>query len=314
MRNAKRWMAAILVLVLMFPLVSLGEEKALKISWNGNASLGAGEIAYVIKTHVNETASGELTYTLTDTARNKMVYTESRSGVKAGDELTWPVVYDAEGLSSSKAAKRMRAAFSMDGKKYTYDFFYSYSKENGAVVLTVERAVWYPNNTACSFGPQFREISPSLTDKWYMFTPIDLSRQGRQEFEYAAGNMYIIGKVYVDVQGDLVTVSYENFCADQGGNTATVQEFFTFFSDLSAVNEVEPEQMETEGYEFGRPISIQNDLGGDTNVLLYVRNRVNYRDYVTNGQKLTRFWINHPDRVNLRNAMIRMMDGDWKAY
>lgn len=158
------------------------------------------------------------------------------------------------------------------------------------------------------FGPQFREVRPSLTDKWYMFTPIDLSRSGRQEFDYVAGNVYVIGKVYVDVAGDSVTVTYENQDADKGGNTETLSEYFTFFPNLAAVTQVEPETMEDLGFHFGQPLSIQNDLGGDTNVLLFVRNRVNYCDYVTSSRKLTRFWINHPDRVAVRNAMLAQMD------
>lgn len=303
----RRLAALMLILVLLTPAAAMGEEKGLKISWMGNTSLGEGQSALALKTLINHTQSGEITYTLTDTASKKTVYTEKRTAA-AGDEITWPVVYSAEGLSASKPAKRMRAVFSLDGKNYSYDFFYAYGKENEKVVLKVERAVWYPNNTACSFGPQFREVRPELTDKWYMFTPLDLSLQGRQEFEYAAGNMYIIGKVYVDVQGDLVKVTYENFYEEKGGNTETVEEFLAFFPDLASVTNVDPESMEDQGFSFGKPISIAHDLNGDTRVLLFIRNRVNYRDYATNTHKLVRFWINHPDRVAMRNSMMAIMD------
>ena len=39
-------------------------------------------------------------------------------------------------------------------------------------------------------------------------------------------------------------------------------------------------------------------------MVLLVRNKVTYADYVTNSAKLTRFWINHPDRVMIRNEML----------
>jgi hypothetical protein len=141
-----------------------------------------------------------------------------------------------------------------------------------------------------------------------MFTPVDLTIQGRQEFEYAASNVYIIGKVYVDVSGDSVTVTYENFYADKGGNTDTKEEFFTFFPDLASVTDVNPETMEVESFVFGQPLSIEKDLNGDTNALLFIRNKVTYADYVTDNAKLTRFWINHPDRVAIRNSMLDLMD------
>jgi len=289
-------------------LPAQGAEKPLTVSFSGPVTLTAGQSNHVLKTKISSTESGKITYTLTDNISKMILYSETRSGVKAGESLSWPVAYDETGLSTGHPVKRMKATFEMDGKSYTYNFYFHYSKVNGQGQIAVEKATWYPNNTACSFGPQFREVKPSLTDKWYMFTPVDLTIQGRQEFEYAASNLYIIGKVYVDVNGDQVTVSYENFYDAKGGNTETKDEFFTFFSDLASVKNVEPEAMPDQGFTFGQPISIQEDLSGDTNVLLFVRNKVTYADYVTNSAKLTRFWINHPDRVEVRNEMLTMMD------
>lgn len=166
---------------------------------------------------------------------------------------------------------------------------------------------WYPNNTACAFGPQYRNVKPSLTDKWYMFTPIDLGQQGVQTYELVASNMYVIGEVEVNVEGDSVVVNYRHFYG-KGANTFTKQEFFTVFSDLDAVTSVEPEDMPDNPFKFGEAFSIQNDLQGDTNVLLYVRNLVTYRDYATKEAKLTRFWPNITWRRDLRNQMLGMMD------
>lgn len=301
-------LAMLLAALLCAAIPTLADSKPLSISFTGAVTLSAGESAAVLKTTVHSTQSGTIVYTLTDTANKATVYSNTVYGASAGQEITWTVPYNDAGLSNGKPVKRMKASFTMDEKTYTYNIYYNYAKKDGNAQITVEKATWYPNNTACSFGPQFREVRPSLTDKWYMFTPVDLTRQGRQEFDYVASNLYVIGKVYVDVSGDSVVVSYENYYAEKGGNTETLSEYFTIFPDLQSVTNVEPETMEDLGFRFGQPISIQNDLDGDTNVLLFVRNRVTYSDYVTTGHKLTRFWINHPDRVAARNAMLAMMD------
>ena len=306
----KRWMIWIITAALLLGMAipAQGAEKPLTIYLTGPVTLTQGQSANVLKTAVSQTESGSITYTLTDNLSRKILHSETRTGVQAGDTLSWPVPYDDTALNGSRPVKQLKATFEMDGKTYSYRFYFHYSKANGQGRIDVEKATWYPNNTACSFGPQFREIQPSLTDKWYMFTPIDLSIQGRQQFEYAASNLYIIGKVYVDVNGDQVTVTYENFYADQGGNTETKEEFFTFFPDLASVTEVEPEKMQNPGFAFGQPISIGQHLAGDTNVLLFIRNKVTYSDYVTSHAKLTRFWINHPDRVAIRDEMLARMD------
>lgn len=306
MKALRSFLIMLLLAALMLPMVCIAEEKPLTIVFLGTQELSQGGSGNALKTRVASTESGKIVFTLTDTRTGSAAYTETRYGIAAGQEITWSVPYDKAGLSYSKPVKRMKAAFEMDGKTYTYSLYYRLD-EDGSTVC-VEKATWYPNNTACSFGPQFREIKPGLTDKWYMFTPVNLSSSGRQVFEYVAGSVYVIGQVYVDVNGDTVRVTYENFCADEGGNTETVSEYFTFFSDLASVKDVEPETMDDLGFRFGQEISIENDLNGDTSVLLFVRNRVNFRDYVTNSRKLTRFWINLPERAALRQQMIAIMD------
>lgn len=308
----KKWirmMILVLAAALMLPcLMANGSSSPLTISFTGAVTISQGESAYVLKTTIHSTQSGVVSYILTDTARNTVVASDTYYGAYAGQTMEWSVPYDDSGLSAGKPYKRMKATFTMDDKNYSYNIYYNYAKKNGSPEITVEKATWYPNNTACSFGPQFREVRPGLTDKWYMFTPIDLSKQGRQEFEYAASNVYIIGRVYVDVWGDIVTVTYENFYEEKGGNTETLSEYLTFFPDLASVTNVEPETMDDLGFQFGQHISIQQDLNGDTQVLLFIRNRVTYCDYVTNSQKLTRFWINHPDRVAIRNEMMALIE------
>ena len=282
-------------------------EKAMTISFQGPVTLGMGQKSSALTTKFNAVQDGTVTYSLTDTVKKTVVYTETRTGIQAGQEVKWSVPYYDADISSKKPVKQMRASFVLDGKTYSYTLYYNFSVENGGQI-TVEKETWYNNNTACSFGPAFRDERPALTDKWYTFTPVDLTRQGRQTFEYVASNKYVIGEVFVDVDGDSVTVNFHNFYEDQGGQTKTVTKFFTFFHDLKSVTNVDPETMSDPGFTFGQAISIRNDLQGDTNVLLFVRNQVTYCDYVTNSKKLTRFWPNLPERVALRNEMKAMMD------
>ena len=310
----RRALAAALMLCILLSAApaaassSSAKEKGLKINYSGPADISAGQNAWILNTKINFTFSGTVSYSVTDMKNKTVIYTDTRTGVTAGQDISWPLPYDDAGLTMDKPIKQVRASFLMDSETYTYDVFYNLQKKDGNYFLTVEKATWYPNNTACSFGPAFRDVKSWLTEKWYLFTPIDLSIQGRQEFEYIASNMYVIGKVYVDVYGDQVTVTYHNFYADQGGNTETKEEFFTFFHDLGSVKNVEPETMAEPGYRFGWPVSIENDLEGDTRVLLFVRNRVTYRDYVNNSHKLTRFWPNLTERKQLREEMMRWMN------
>lgn len=311
MKKLRVLISVILLAVLMLSLApAQAEQRPMQISCPKGATITAGQKAAVLETKINQTSSGAVSLSLTDTVTKQTVYTATRSGLSSGCTITWSVPYYDVGLDEKNNVKKMSAVFAMDGKKYSYTLYYSYSKKNGTPAVTIEGATWYSNNTACSFGPAFRDIAPKLTDKWYLFTPIDLTIQGRQEFDYIASNLYIIGKVYVDVVGDSVTVTYHNYYADNGGNTETLKEFLCFFPDLASVKKVEPEDMGDSGYRFGQAVSIENDLGGDTNVLLYIRNRVTYCTYVTGSHKLTRYWPNLTERIALREQMIALMDSD----
>ena len=311
MKKFRVILSAVLLAAMMLSLIpAQAEQRPMQISCPKGATITAGQTAAVLETKINRTSSGAVSLTLTDSVTKETVYTATRSGLTSGCTITWPVPYYDVGLDAKNNVKKMNAVFAMDGKKYSYTLFYSYDTKGGAPAVTIEGATWYSNNTACSFGPAFRDIKPKLTDKWYLFTPIDLTLQGRQEFDYVASNMYVIGKVYVDVAGDNVTVSYHNFYADDNGNTETLNEFLCFFPDLAAVKRVEPEDMGDSGYRFGQTVSIENDLSGDTNVLLYIRNRVTYRTYVTDTHKLTRYWPNLPERKALREQMIALMNSD----
>ncbi|MDO5021869.1 MAG: hypothetical protein Q4E07_00850 [Eubacteriales bacterium] len=173
---------------------------------------------------------------------------------------------------------------------------------------------FYRNNTASSFGPHFRDVVPGSTKLWYMFTVLDLTKQGRQTYELVASNMYVIGEVYVDVYGDTVTVTYHNFYDGKGGNTETTKEFLGIYNSYADV--VLPDDNPTKSYnnpptnfQFGMPFSITYDLGGDTNVLMLVRNVVNYHVYPRpENTQFRRFWENIQERKTLREQMLQFMD------
>lgn len=161
-----------------------------------------------------------------------------------------------------------------------------------------EEPVWYANNTVCSFGPHFRNVTPDLTSKWYMFTPLDLSRDGVQTYELVAGNVFVIGDVTIEVKGDNLTVNY-HYCSN---DILDKDQFFTIFGDYDEITTVEPEQLNR--MEYNKTYSIQNDLGGDTSVLLFVCNRASVRD---DTRGIVRFWENIQWRKELRETMLAMI-------
>ena len=173
-------------------------------------------------------------------------------------------------------------------------------------LVLAKEIVWYPDNTVCSFGPQFRDAAPGLTDLWYMFTPVDLSRDGTQTFELVGGNMYVLGQVSLTVAGDSVTVNYSTV-KGKNGHIYMKSEYLNFFRDLKSVTTVVPEEL-GEGFRFGEAISIQKDLGADKNVLMFVRNVATFRNFVTDEILLRRFYKNYPSRVTIRDAMLELMD------
>ncbi|NLD51907.1 MAG: hypothetical protein GX650_03335 [Clostridiales bacterium] len=166
----------------------------------------------------------------------------------------------------------------------------------------------FGRNTVTSFGPQFRVLTPKLTKKWYMFTPIDLSRQGRQTITLVGGNMYEVGEVYVDVYGDTVNVTYKYFYeGETGSKVERISEYLNFFPAYNTITEVEPEKLPS-SFAFNIPFSIANNLGGDTNVLMFVRNVETFYRFPTPKTEMRRNYPNSPSRKAERGAMLMMMD------
>lgn len=170
-----------------------------------------------------------------------------------------------------------------------------------------EHNAYYPRNTVSSFGPQFRIISPDFTQKWYMFTPIDLSVQGRQTFSLVASNMYEVGEVHVDVYGDTVNVTYEYFYEGQTDKVERYKEHLSFFKDYSQALQTDVDTTQTT-YAFGQPFSIANSLEGDTNVLMFIRNNLTYYRFPVPTEQFIRNYPNSEARNAQRGAMLGMMD------
>lgn len=127
--------------------------------------------------------------------------------------------------------------------------------------------------TVCTYGIRFRDLQNPITKDWYMFTPIDLSVEGEQTIDLIAGNLHQIGTATVLVKDGKVTVTTK---VNNARNIAYKEEFLTFIPALADLTEVNFETMTN--YAFGEEISIEEALGGDTKVLLLMRNRAWYED------------------------------------
>ena len=166
-------------------------------------------------------------------------------------------------------------------------------------VIPYVTTTWFYNNTASTQGLRFRDVNPELTGKWYMFTPVDLSVDGVQEIPIIASNMYYIGNLTLTVAEGNVTAEYK---MARGVNVRS--EFLSYFADLSLVEKVEPAQIAYEKLPFGEPVSIETELKGDTNVLLYTHFVVDYNDDLN----IQRFFTSSKEYKALVSALKEMMD------
>ena len=162
----------------------------------------------------------------------------------------------------------------------------------------VPKAKQHDNNTVCSFGPQFRDVSPRMTKEWYMFTPIDLSREGKQTFDLIAGNMYVVGQVTVTVENGKFQVDYEY----NNSRIKSGREYFNIFPDYESIKEKDLDQLKKR-FDYGRAYDIQQKLDGDTDVILFVCNTASFNKNSGVGG----YFKTHPDRVAEREAMLEMI-------
>lgn len=137
----------------------------------------------------------------------------------------------------------------------------------------------YLNNTVCVTGPAFRDQPDPLTDKWYTCLPLDLSMDGQYTYPLVGGNSYIIGEVTVNVDGDFLKTTYKYYNKSSGGyDTEDLSQYLNFFGDYAAIMASDLENLNESPFKFDRVYSIANDLDGDTEVLMFIVNRVNFWD------------------------------------
>ena len=96
------------------------------------------------------------------------------------------------------------------------------------------------NNTVCAEGIRLRDAG--ISDQWYMYTPVDLSRNGSLTLELVASNLFYVGTVNLLVQDGTVTVSY----FIPGGAAEVTLPFYTLVPDIAALPSFEPEELAAE--------------------------------------------------------------------
>jgi len=157
----------------------------------------------------------------------------------------------------------------------------------------------YPNNTMCIMGPRLRDIAPGSTDKWYMVTPVDISQDGEQVFPLVASNMYRVGTAIVAVKEGQLTVNYRTL-----DGVTVHSEHLAIYPDLEAAVKQKAAGLDGVSFKPGEPISIADDLAGDTSVLLLMCNQVSY---TTEVRGLSRFYSGAPDVKDVLAQMGQMI-------
>ena len=162
--------------------------------------------------------------------------------------------------------------------------------------------IWYPYNTMCVAGISLKDTY-GITDKWYNVVPVDLTKDGTQTFDLVASGMFLIGKANVTVADGNVTVTY----GMPWGHGYIKEEVLNWFTSVDQIT-AEFCDAPTSAYAFGEPVSISEDLGGADVGLLFICNRVTYRQpYYNNGAHLVRWYCNKPEWKAFREQLMTIM-------
>lgn len=129
------------------------------------------------------------------------------------------------------------------------------------------------NGTLCGFGFRLRDsnLYPYSTDKWYMYTPFDASKEGTQTFEVVLSDSYIPGTITVTVSNGYLTVHEPTI---KGGKMDYELKFFTVLGNISELSMFEPEQLMDKNMQFEYPYDMTEIFGEDRNLVLYLCSRV----------------------------------------
>jgi len=164
--------------------------------------------------------------------------------------------------------------------------------------------VWFPNNTMSLVGLPLRDLVPGLTTRWYHVVPVDLTKEGTFRYGTAISNMYWFGSCTVTIKDGTVTTDY----AVSGEYAYPKADCLMWFTDLS---EITTEFLEAPigKYQFGQPVSIQNDLKGKKIALLFICNRITYRQPATSwGGFLIEYYPNIKEVRDMRDEYMALLN------
>ena len=116
-------------------------------------------------------------------------------------------------------------------------------------------------------------------------------------------NMHYIGRCYVDVWGNEVTVSYALLDNSAIRPLSSYGRWFTSLSQITAASI----ESEADGFTFGQPMSIGDDLGGADTALLFIRCKATYYQPFRDGTALTRYWRNRPEWKEFREGLQELL-------
>ena len=144
-----------------------------------------------------------------------------------------------------------------------------------------------------------------ITDKWYNVVPVDLTQDGVQVLDLVGSNLFHIGKAAVVVQDGKVAVDYQLF-PGQGYVKDECVQWFTSLEDITADFLNNP----TSDLAFGQELSIADDLGGAETAILFICNRVTYRQpYNGDTGYLSRYWPNRQRWIDYRAELTELLEG-----
>ena len=153
-----------------------------------------------------------------------------------------------------------------------------------------------------SEGPLFLSFKPGLTNRIYMFTPMDLSLDGEYRFPLIGSTEQVVGEVKVVVLSGMVTVTY---LVANGVKVSEKDEFYTFFPDLHSVRAVSASKLQNVKMKFGIPYNVTSRLNSDSKVLLFVNCAVSYK---SSQKGLTPFSFEDPDYIRRVADLVQLMD------
>lgn len=176
-------------------------------------------------------------------------------------------------------------------------------KEYVAPAAAKVKYTWYDHNTVGLVGLSLRDMG--ITDKWYNVVPVDLTQDGVQVLDLVGSNLFHIGKAAVIVQDGKVSVDYDLFFGHGYVKDECVQ-WFTSLDDITTDFLNNP----TSDLAFGQELSIADDLGGAETAILFICNRVTYRQpYNGDTGYLSRYWPNRQRWIDYRAELTELLEG-----